>query len=229
MTTDRRFTITSAGRPVRLEAFFPPGGERTPALLLLHGASGMNGGNRYIPHVAGALAAEGLTTVLVRYFDASDTSHADDAEIKRHSNRWLQAIDDAVTAVAQIPEMDPERIALVGYSLGGYLAVAHAAGDRRIRAVVEFAGGIEPEFAKTVAHLPPTFIVHGEADRRVPFKRAAELEAVLQRIGAPYETRYFPGEGHLLSPAAALVALTEAADFLHRHLNATSAAGAPRE
>jgi dipeptidyl aminopeptidase/acylaminoacyl peptidase len=226
--TDRKLTISSGGRPVRLEAFFPPGGDRSPALLLLHGASGMNGGNRYIPHVAGALAAEGLTTVLVRYFDASETSRADDAEIKRHYNRWLQAIDDAVTAVAQFPEVDPERLAVVGYSLGGYLAVAYAARDRRIRAVVEFAGGIDPEFAKGVTHLPPTFIVHGEKDWRVPFKRAAELEAVLQRVGTPYETKYFPGEGHLLSPAAALVSLTAAADFLNRHLNAASAAGAPR-
>jgi dipeptidyl aminopeptidase/acylaminoacyl peptidase len=226
--TDRTLTISTAGRPVRLEAFFPPGGERSPALLLLHGASGMNGGNRYIPHVAGALAAEGLATVLVRYFDSTETTYADDAEIRRHFDRWLQAIDDAVTAVAQLPEVDPERLALVGYSLGGYLAIAHASRDRRIRAVVEFAGGIDREFAKGVTHLPPTLIVHGENDRRVPFSRAAELEAVLERVGAPYDTRYFPGEGHLLSPAAALVSLTEAADFLNRHLSAASPAGAPR-
>ena len=225
---DRKVTIESAGRAVRLEAFFPPGGERSPALLLLHGASGMNGGNRYIPHVAGALAAEGLATVLVRYFDASDTAHADDADMRRYFDRWLQAIDDAVTAVAQWPEVDAERLALVGYSLGGYLAVAHASRDRRIRAVVEFAGGIDPEFAKSVTHLPPTLIVHGESDRRVPFTRAAELAVVLAGVGAPYETQYFPGEGHLLSPAAALVSLTAAADFLNRHLSAASAAGAPR-
>jgi carboxymethylenebutenolidase len=222
----RKLTISTAGRPVRLEAFFPPGGARSPALLLLHGASGMNGGHRYIPHVAGALAAEGLATVLVRYFDVSETTHASDAEMRQHFDRWLQVIDDAVTAVAQFPEVDPARLGLVGYSLGGYLAVAHASRDRRIRAVVEFAGGIDREFAKSVTHLPPTLIVHGESDRRVPFSRAAELEAVLARVGAPYETRYFPGEGHLLSPAAALVSLTVAADFFRRRLSRNEAGGA---
>ncbi|HEV7404453.1 MAG TPA: prolyl oligopeptidase family serine peptidase [Chthoniobacteraceae bacterium] len=213
----RALTISSAGRPLRLETFFPPGVERAPALLLLHGASGMNGGHRYVPHFAGALAAHGFATVLVRYFDVTETTSADDAEIRRHFDRWLQAIDDAVTAVAQFPEVDPARLALVGYSLGGYLAVAQASRDRRLRAVVEFVGGIDREFAKSVTHLPPTLLVHGENDRRVPFHRAAELEAVLQRVGAPYETRYFPDEGHLLSPAATLVALTATVDFLQRH------------
>lgn len=224
----RKLTISSAGRPVRLEVFLPPGAPRSPALLLLHGASGMNGGHRYIPHVAGALAAQGLATVLVRYFDASETTHASDAEMRQHFDRWLQVIDDAVTAVAQFPEVDPARLGLVGYSLGGYLAVAHASRDRRIRALVEFAGGIDPDFAKSVTHLPPTLIVHGESDRRVPFSRAAELEAVLARVGAPCETRYFPGEGHLLSPAATLVSLTVAADFFSRRLSAASGADAPR-
>lgn len=218
MPQSRQLTISSAGRPVRLEAFSPPGAERSPALLLIHGASGLNGGNRYVPQVAGALAAEGFTAVLVRYFDATETTQADDAEMRAHFDRWLQVLDDAVTAVAELPEVDPERIATVGYSLGGYLAVAHASRDRRIRAVVEFAGGIDREFAKSVTQLPPTFIVHGESDRRVPFTRAAELEAVLARLGAPYETRYFPGEGHLLSPPAALESLMATADFLRRQL-----------
>ena len=215
---NRKLTIEVAGQPVRLEAFFPPGVERSPALLLVHGASGMDGGHRYVPHCAGALAAEGFTTVLIRYFDATRTSYADDAEIRRHSDRWLLTLDEATTAVAQFPEADPGRLAIMGYSLGAYLAVVHAAGDRRIRALVEFAGGIEAEFAKSVTHLPPTLLVHGESDRRVPFSRAGELEAVLQRIGAPYETRYFPGEKHVLSPPATFVALSEAVDFLHRHL-----------
>lgn len=225
---DRKLTVTSAGRPVRLEAFFPPGEKRSPALLLIHGASGMNGGQRYIPQVAGALAAEGFVTVLVRYFEATGTTQASDAEMRSHFDRWLLAIDDAVTAVAELPEVDPARLALVGYSLGGYLAVAQGSRDRRIRAVVELAGGIDPEFAKSVTHLPPTLLVHGENDRRVPFTRAAELEVVLARLGVHHETQYFPGEGHLLSPAAALASLMKAADFLHRQFSAASPAGAPR-
>jgi carboxymethylenebutenolidase len=216
--TVRTITFNSAGRRVTLDAHFAMDGVPRPGLLLIHGASGIRGGNSYIPHIAGLLAAHGFATLLVRYFEATDTTYADDATIWQNFNRWLQGIDDAVTEAIGLPEIDGNRIGLVGYSLGGYLAVAQGSRDPRVKAVVELAGGIDPEFARDVTRLPPTLVIHGRNDRRVPFERASELEIVLERVGAAHETKYFLGEGHLLSPAAAIASLNAALEFLRKHL-----------
>src|SRR4051812_26008835 len=74
-------TFRSSGVPVRLEAFFPEDGRPCAAVLLLHGASGINGGGRYIPQLASVLAEQGLATLLVRYFDATGTTYASDSVI----------------------------------------------------------------------------------------------------------------------------------------------------
>lgn len=214
----RSTTFQSAGKDVRLEVYLPAGVQSAPALLLLHGASGLYKIDTYIPQLAGVLAEQGFATVLVRYFDATRTVYADDATIWKEFETWLATIGDAVTEVGQLPEVDGERIGMVGYSLGAYLALALASRDRRVKAVVEFAGGMDATFAKGVQHLPPTLLVHGEADRRVPFDRATELQAVLARLGTQHETRFYPGEGHFFSPAAGLDALEAAVVFLQRHL-----------
>jgi dipeptidyl aminopeptidase/acylaminoacyl peptidase len=66
--------------------------------------------------------------------------------------------------------------------------------------------------------MPPTLIVHGKSDRRVEPERATELEQLLQGMGVPVEMKLYEGEGHMLSPRAALDALSSGLDFLNRHL-----------
>ncbi|HEX8311847.1 MAG TPA: dienelactone hydrolase family protein [Chthoniobacteraceae bacterium] len=211
-------TFLSDGRKVRAEVFQPTGVEKAPAILVLHGAGGMDYGNRYVRQIASAFAASGYATYLIHYFDRTGHSYAGDATIRANFASWLDAVSDAVGFVASQPRVDSKRVATFGYSLGGYLAVAHAARDPRIRAVVELAGGIDESFAKKVERMPPTLIVHGTEDRRVEPERARELERLLKKVGAEYQTEYYEGEGHVLSPMTALDALSKGLTFLDRHL-----------
>jgi hypothetical protein len=52
----------------------------------------------------------------------------------------------------------------------------------------------------------------------VPFQRALELKALAERLQTPYETRFYPGETHYLSPTAALDALDAGVEFLRDRL-----------
>jgi dipeptidyl aminopeptidase/acylaminoacyl peptidase len=208
----------SDGRKVRAEVFQPAGVDKAPAILVLHGAGGMDYGNRYVRQIATAFAASGYATYLIHYFDRTGHSYAGDATIRANFAAWLETISDAVGFIASQPRVDAERLATFGYSLGGYLAVAHAARDPRIRAVVELAGGIDESFAKKVERMPPTMIVHGTEDRRVEPERARELERLLKKVGAEYQTELYQGEGHVLSPMTALDALSKGLTFLERHM-----------
>lgn len=88
--------------------------------------------------------------------------------------------------------------ALVGYCMGGQLAVVGAAlGGRRIGQAISFYGGA------TSTRLPglpvpecPVHLVYGEADALIP---SAEIQAVtrwLEQQGAPYTCDIIPGAGH---------------------------------
>jgi dipeptidyl aminopeptidase/acylaminoacyl peptidase len=149
----------------------------------------------------------------------SHGGYASDPIIHANFDKWVETIQDAASFIADHRSIDGDRIGTVGYSLGGYLAVAHAAGDSRIRAVVEVAGGIDPELARTVKRLPPTLIIHGKEDQRVPFARAIELEALLKKLRTPVKTEFFPNERHILSPAAAIAALGSALEFFDQHMH----------
>jgi dipeptidyl aminopeptidase/acylaminoacyl peptidase len=137
-----------------------------------------------------------------------------------HTNaeKWLSTLNDAVSFIATQPDVDPKRIGAFGYSLGGYLAVAQSSRDLRIKAVVELAGGVEPAFAKAITRLPPTLIIHGKEDRRVPFSRATELQTLLKKLGATVETLFLAHEQHILTPPAAFQAIATALQFFGTQL-----------
>ncbi|MHA3774307.1 dienelactone hydrolase family protein [Verrucomicrobiota bacterium sgz303538] len=216
---ERRSSFLSGGTKIGLEAFISSSKEPQPAIIVIHGAGGLEYGNGYIRQLATAFAANGISTYLIHYFDRTGHSWADDATIYKNFATWLDTVGDAVRYVREQPGVDQRRVALFGYSLGAYLAVAEGARDPQIGAVVELAGGIDPSYAVRTEHMPPTLILHGDSDRRVLPARAKELEELLRKLGTPYEMQMYQGEGHVLSPAAALDALARGMTFLGKHLH----------
>lgn len=197
-------------------------GVAAPAVLVLHGAGVVDAGYRYLSQLARRLAGHGFHVFMAEYFDRTGTTSATDTTIKTHAAVWLETIHDAVDFIAAQPGVEPEGIGTLGYSLGGYLAVAHAAQDERIRAVVELAGGIDAETAAGAHRLPPLLIVHGREDPRVSFSNALELQGLAERLEAPVQTLFLPGERHILSPGAALVAVRQAMRFFDAHLKSSA-------
>ena len=50
----------------------------------------------------------------------------------------------------------------------------------------------------TAAQLPPTLLIHTDADRIIPISQAYELEAALQRAGVPVTVFYYQDVSHYL-------------------------------
>ncbi len=218
LVTESQSTFDSGGKPIRMDCFVPSGnGQRFPAVISLHGSGGGYAG---MSEPAKMLASQGFAVYILHYFDRTGTSFADKQTIFRNFPIWMKTLWDAVSFVEKQPHVDTERIGLMGFSLGAYLSLSAAAIDKRVRAVVEFFGGLPKEMKLFMRRLCPVLILHGDADPTVPVEEAYHLQQVLEKKGIPYEMQIYPGAGHGFSGDVWRDAGMRSFQFLKKYLAA---------
>lgn len=96
---------------------------------------------------------------------------------------WENVVGPVLDFLTKEPGVDPARIALLGVSLGGYLAPRAAAYEPRLAAVVAVDGVFDAVSALT-AHLP---LSHEEAVRRAAAEHDEELDRMIAaaRVQSP--------------------------------------------
>jgi dienelactone hydrolase len=209
----------SGGKPIRLDAYLPETPDApVPAVIALHGAGGSVSG---MEQFAGLLAAQGFAVYLLHYFDRTGIASADKQTILRNFPLWMKTLWDAISFVETQPQVDRERIALLGFSLGAYLSLANSAIDHRVKAVVEFFGGMPKEMNLFMRRLCPVLILHGEADPTVPVEEAYRLQKLLEKKGIPYEIKIYPGAGHGFESEIWRDAGLRSLQFLQKYLAAS--------
>jgi len=222
------------GHPIGVESFAPSAGGRAPTVVLLHGRDGPDGvaGDRGYRDLAVTVAGAGFRVLLPRYFDRTHGLEpprgeldALGCEVERYG-LWLEAIgcvlraDPAVTWPA----------GLLGYSLGGYLALTVAMTRPGFAAVAVCYAGVPAAFAGLAGNLPPVLILHGSEDRVVPVSEAAALAKLAGRNRVPHEVHIYPGAGHGFQGPDGENAVRRVTEFLRRHLghaNAAEPSGTP--
>jgi dienelactone hydrolase len=216
----RAETFVSGGVPITAEWFRagPAETARRPTVLILHGADGMARADSY-RFGAQALAASGFHVVLIRYFDRTGAARANWSSLREDAPLWVGTVRDAVTYVSETPDVDPDRIAVVGFSLGASIALAAAGEDARIKAVVDVFGPM-PAGADKAERIPPVLILHGARDRTVPVEHAHRIEALLKARRVPHEIKIYPDQGHAFHGPAQLDAAGRILAFLQQHLGA---------
>lgn len=220
-------SFTHEGRTIRIETHLPAAsGHKIPAIILLHGSGGNTGW--WLDRIAPQITSAGIALFAPHYFDATGIERADWATITDGTSfpQWLASVRATLDHVAARPDIDTERIAFVGVSLGAFLSLALAAQlsaspetADRIRCVVDLSGGLaDPWRSEATSAFPPTLIVHGEADDVVHLKDAKDLIARFTDLGVEHETMLLPNEGHWFSQAARLPLFMRLANFLSKHL-----------
>jgi dienelactone hydrolase len=249
-------TFDSGGKPITVCHFEPAIAGRFPAVVLLHGADGPEANKALYHCAARRLAARGYRVLFVHYFGRTGgggngeedlvgplrrcldgTATREEATAARaRFDEWTAAVRDAVDYARALPGVDRERVGLVGFSLGAYLALSVAADeDLGIRAVVEFFGGLPRQARERLRSLPPVLGFHGDQDRTVPVKEAEDLRDLLARRGRAGQVRIYKGVGHVFRMEgrfrweAALDAETRTAAFLEKHLRGGALPGSGKQ
>jgi carboxymethylenebutenolidase len=210
-------TLSSGATSVAFDAFLPAvHDQRFPAVIGLHGSAG---GHVSMSDPATMLAEQGFAVYVLHYFDRTGTTGVADKQTAiRHFPVWGKTVWDAVSHIERQSQVDAQRIGLLGFSLGAYLALAEAAVDPRVKAVVEFFGGFPKEMKFFMRRLCPTLILHGDADPTIPVEEAHHLQEMLERKDVPYEMQIYPGVGHGFSGEVWQDARRRTLAFLQKYL-----------
>lgn len=186
LMTEREVTVGADGFQLPGTLTLPLSASAThkvPCIVLVHG-SGPNdrdetlGPNKPFRDLAWLLAEEGIATI--RYDKRTKVYGGRYIPAGRESDYDVEAVDDAVAIIAQmaeVPEVDANRIYLLGHSLGGTLAPRIAQRSGRLAGVILFAGAARPledlliEQVEYINSLSPS----KEADAQIAvLKRQAE-------------------------------------------------------
>lgn len=195
-------SFVSAGKDIRVECFVPKDKKGCPTIVLLHDSAGLVLPGPIFRHCSEVLAKEGYVVMLVHYFDSTGMTSLKAEEARKaeqHWPTWKNAVRDAVKFATKHPQVDSNRIGLLGFSLGAYLSLAVATEkELKIAAVAEFFGGL-PELLWKEPHglsFPPTLIIHGLKDAIVPPKEAFALQGLFTSRKIPFEIKLYDC-GHL--------------------------------
>ena len=244
----------SAQRKINVTRFDPAGKGPHPAVLFLHGIDGAEKYETIYSLLANRLAAKGYAVFFVRYFDCfadrqeelklfrdnvkghlTGKGGGEPKRLEAAFGDCLTAVSDAVRYVRAQPGIDKDRVGLVGFSLGAFLALAAATQeDTKVAAVVDLFGGLPGPLHERAKALPPVLILHADKDETIPVETARRLERLLRKNEAAPELQVYEGVGHMFDDGkggidrrAAGDAERRATAFLQRHLKRPDSKGEP--
>ena len=180
------------------ELYQPPGDGPFPAVVSLHGCGGR--GSRASEDVAGAsVVTLGYALLIVDSFGPRGVADRCGIESGPPVDRVMDAYG-ALLWLAKQPFVDPDRIAVVGYSQGAMIALSAVARggvetqfDRHFRAAIAYYPLCDiSEDAVTV----PTLILIGDLDDWTPARDCRTMMAHRSGEGAPIRLVVYPGAYH---------------------------------
>ena len=247
------------GRELRADVYRPSQGNGA-GVLMIHGGGWRMGSKAMMPPQATALAGHGFTCAAIEYRLTPEAP-------------WPAQIHDVKAAMRWFRASAPDKIAVLGNSAGGHLALllagtvgqaafegegGNAGVDTSVAAVIAVyppvlfhvgerrSGanaasallGDDPDAAAAAAaspietvhaDFPPTFFLHGNADRVVPVTASINMYNALSNSGARAEMHIYAEQPHgwARRPAWVEPTMAEAAVFLDRYVVAPHRYDAP--
>jgi dienelactone hydrolase len=168
------------------------------------------------------------------------TSKGDDAanqlQLKLLEGEQLDEERNGLAVLRSLPGVDSRRVAIVGHSFGGSLALVLAAEDPQIRAVISFGGGaarwvrsryLRETLTSAVRKLTsPVFFLYAENDYSTTPGKALDAEMANQgkthllKIYAPFGQT--ANEGHSIIYLSMGTWEHDVFEFLDEHLSSTA-------
>jgi carboxymethylenebutenolidase len=222
-------TIPSGSESIQAYVAAPDGAARKgrPAVVVVQEWWGLD---PWVKSVADRLAAQGYVAIapdLYRGQVAGDAQHAHELLRGLPDERARRDIRAAAAHVRSKAGGEAKRVGVIGFCMGGRLALLAALDKGPFDAVVVAYGSPETNPARLKTLRAPVLGIFGGADRGIGRDQTAALEAGLRRAGRKGEVIVYPGAQHGFlndarpqqhDPASSLLAWAEVKEFLAEHL-----------
>ena len=218
-----RYEVSLPGSGVTLGGilFRPAGASKPlPAIIVLHGWArpGVPGASR-VESTARRLSEQGYVALAISMRGWPPSSGWDDC--------GTQQPDDVAKAadwLATLPGVDPKSIGVLGFSLGGQVALLSGTRSNRIRAIVAYfpitdvqrwkdttsntgirnfyvplvcGSGYENSPIHVVERIhAPVLLIHGDHDTEVPIEQSLKMQEALRKANGQVEVLVIAGGDH---------------------------------
>jgi dienelactone hydrolase len=206
-----RADFRAGGSPIRAELCRAHGGAGA-AVVVLHGCGGFS---TFDHRLVTGLPRYGISTLDVDYFGPTPAPGSKGfcgahGAVGGAFGTWVQVADQAGKSLRSTPWV--RRVGIVGWSLGGGVAVAAAPS---FAALAGFSTG---SFDASAAGLPPTILLSGGSTDAIPLAETLPLYRALQRAHVPSALYVYPHGSHNWPGAQGDLGIAHAAAFLRRWL-----------
>jgi len=187
---------------------FPSNGQTTPGYLAMPDDGGKHpaivaiqewwGLAPHIKDVVERFAREGFITLAPDLYHGLVAEEPDEARKLAMGLDRNRAVFEIVAAVQYLKAMDavqPKKIGVVGWCMGGGLSLSTAASSRDVGAAVAFYG--RPlEASDTAKLVSPVLGLYAESDQSIPPKAVRAFEQELKAHNITHEVHIYPGAQH---------------------------------
>ena len=195
------------------------------AVVVLHGCGGFS---TFDHRLAGDLPQMGIATLYIDFFAPTPPpGNRGFCGVRRTTfshrdifTRWQHVVLDAAASLRRTPNINPRRVGVVGWSLGGGLAVATAAAAelpgssrRPFAAVVGFSTGGDLRRQPAV-RLPPLLLLSGGTTDAIPLVATEALYRSARAAGDQVELFVYPHGVHDWRGRQGRVGIRRAVAFL---------------
>jgi carboxymethylenebutenolidase len=237
MTISNWQETESDGNPMRLYVSAPAGSGPFPALLVMQHQGGVD---KFIQQITERLALDGYIAAAPDLYHRDGPDCTDDIVTRRSRLSDRRIINDIAAAVNFIQghgAVANDRLGVIGFCMGGRLALLSASANPAFKAAVAFYPGntfrawgrdIPSPFERTGDICCPVQGHFGADDANPSPDDMAKLDAELNKLSKPHEFHSYPNAGHAFMDntkesyrrQADEVSWPRTLEFLGRHLKA---------
>ena len=137
-------------------------------------------------------------------FDDPKTMLESINKLKSQPERLYRRLQAGLQALAQVPQVDPERIAVIGYCFGGWCALELARTGAVLRGVGVFHGALNSPQENSASQIRGKLLVcTGASDPLVPLEQITEFSEEMSAAGHDWQVHLYGSTGHgFTSPEA---------------------------
>ena len=176
--------------------YLPSGPGPHPGLVVIHEWWGLND---WVKEQAQRFASEGYVTLAVDLYRGKVATDADMAhELMRGlpQDRGVRDLTSAVDFLAHRKDVDPHRIAAIGWCMGGGYAAQLGVADPNLRAVVINYGSLPTDKAALGRIHAAVLGNFGGLDRGITPDDVHAFEASMKALGKNVDLKIYPDAGH---------------------------------